>query len=65
MAIDVSPGLVWREHHVGHDEEGSVLCRRHHVVRLVPHALVHVVPLHGDLLARALSQAGPKTKKKN
>ena len=50
-----APGLVRRDHHVGCDEESAVLRGRHHVVRLVPHALVQrpqlglgglAVPLH-------------------
>ena len=33
-------GLVWSDQNIGRDEEGSVLRRWHHVVRLVPNSEV-------------------------
>ena len=33
-------GLVWSDQHIGRDEEGSILCWWHHVVRLVPNSEV-------------------------
>ena len=55
----VAPGLIRSDHHVGRHEESPVLCRRHHVVGLVPDPVVELQ--HGGAqagLLRHVAQRG-------
>ena len=53
-------GMVWGQHHIGHDEKSIVFARGNHIVRFIPNTLIYVNVFGRKTLLGRFSQSRPE-----